>query len=129
MLIEHSKYEDAPAVAKDADGDNVFRYCEFLRFSIEGGHVDGAFIGCTFEGLDWYWGLFNCCLFVRARFTKCIFRGTSFSDCRFVDCEFLDCQFLEDNLGKGCTAEGPRVYGSTVKRCKGAEFLIANVAV
>lgn len=129
MLIERAVYEDIAAITGELDADNVFRYCEFLRSSIEGGHVDGAFIGCTFEGLEWYWGLFNSCLFVGSQFTKCIFRGTSFPDCRFVDCEFVDCEFLENDLGKGCTAEGARVYGSTAKRCKGAEFLFANVAV
>ena len=129
MLIEHAKYGDVAAATEVLDGDNVFRYCEFSNFSVEGGHVDGAFVGCTFAGLDWYWGLFNCCLFVQARFTKCIFRGASFPDCRFVDCEFVECQFLEDNLGKVCSAKGARVYGSTARRCEGAEFLFAGVAV
>ena len=129
MLIERAEYRDGATLAALLDGDNVFRYCDFSEFSIEGAHVDGAFLGCTFAGLDWYWGLFNCCLFVQARFSSCVFRGTSFPDCRFIDCEFVDCQFLEDNLGGSCKAEGARVFGSTVKGCKGAEFLFAGVAV
>lgn len=128
MLIERSEFRDQTAVAKVIDADNIFRYCEFAGFSYDGGHVDGVFIGCTFAGLDWYWGLFNNCLFSQTRFTKCIFRGTSFPDCCFVDCDFIECQFLGDNLsGRGCAAEGARVYGGSAKACKGAEFLFANV--
>ena len=129
MLIEHASYADARAASKALDGDNVFRYCEFLGYRIEGGHVDGAFISCTFQGFDWYWGIFNCCIFVECTFSKCVFRGTSFPDCRFVDCEFLECQFLEDNLGRSCRAEGARVYGGKAEGCKGADFLFSSVAV
>jgi uncharacterized protein YjbI with pentapeptide repeats len=130
MLIERTEYREQASIVTLFDQENVFRYCEFSGFSIDGGHVDGMFVGCTFRDLDWYWGLFNGCVFVNSKFAKCIFRGTAFPDCRFVDCEFIDCQFLEDNLGgKGCTADGARVYGSTAKGCKGAEFLFASVAV
>jgi|SRR5688572_11947882 len=129
MLIEHATYGDAATASKVLDNDNVFRYCEFSGYSIEGGHIDGAFVGCKFHGLEWYWGLFNCCVFVDCKFTQSVFRGTSFSDCRFVDCEFLECQFLEDNLSRSCSAEGARVYGGKAERCKGAEFLFSSVAV
>ena len=129
MLFEHAEYKDPGSATKVLNDDNVFRYCEFSGFSIDGGHVDGTFIGCTISALDWYWGLFNCCVFVRTRFAKCVFRGAAFPDCRFIDCEFVECQFLDDNLGKGCSADGARVYGSIAKECKGEEFLFAKVEV
>ncbi|HTE15856.1 MAG TPA: hypothetical protein VK642_12335 [Burkholderiales bacterium] len=37
MLIEHAKYEDAGIASKDLDGDNIFRFSEFLGFTSEGG--------------------------------------------------------------------------------------------
>lgn len=129
MLIEHAAYGDSATVSKVLNADNVFRYCEFSSFSVEGGHVDGDFFGCRFESLGWYWGLFNCCVFVDCKFVRCVFRGSSFPDCRFVDCELVECEFLKDNLGGSCSAERARVYGGTAKGCKGAEFLFAGVAV
>ena len=130
MLIERAEYREQASTAQVLDDDNIFRYCEFSGFSVEGGHVDGVFLSCTFSDIDWYWGLFNGCVFVNCKFGKCVFRGTAFPDCLFVDCEFIDCQFLGDNLsGKGCTAEGAHAYGTTVKGSKGAEFLFASVAV
>jgi len=125
VLIERTEYREQAAVAEVLDGDHVFRYCGFSGFAFEGGHIDGVFIGCTFTDLNWYWGIFNSCVFVRATFAKCVFRGTSFPDCRFVDCEFFACQFLEDDLGQCCTAEGARVCGSSADGCIGAEFLFA----
>ena len=129
MLYEHAEFGDRDSITKVLDDDHVFRYCEFSSASIEGRHIDGTFIGCTFSDIDWYWGLFNCCVFVRTGFAKCVFRGSSFPDCRFIDCEFVACQFLEDNLGTGCSADGARVYGSIAKECEGEALLLANLEV
>jgi len=129
VLIEHTTYREAGPALKVLDGNSVFRHCDFSGFSVEGGHVDGLFHGCTFSALDWYWGIFNCATFVQCKFSKCTFRGASFPDCRFVECEFLDCRFLPDNLNGNCSAEGARIYDSKAIRCEGAEFLFANVAV
>jgi uncharacterized protein YjbI with pentapeptide repeats len=128
VLIEHAEYREQRTVANVLE-DNIFRYCTFSGFSFEGGHIDGVFLGCTFCELDWYWGLFNCCVFVETHFTKCIFRGTSFSNCKFVDCEFVDCQFLPDNLGQACSADGSRMYGGTTKNCEGEALLLNAVAL
>src|ERR1051326_976880 len=87
MLVENAEYLDANSASLHLNG-GVFRYCEFSSYSVEGGHIDAVFIGCSFTHLDWYWGLFNCCLFVECTFQGCTFRGTSFPDCRFVECKF-----------------------------------------
>ena len=128
MLIEHTEYRDSAPAVKALDGNSVFRYCAFQGFSVEGGHVDGLFYGCTFEGLEWYWGLFNGCVFVQSKFKSCTFRGTAFPDCRFVECEFIECRFLGDNLGGGCSAEGAAAYDSKATHCEGAEFLFTRAA-
>lgn len=126
MLVENTEYAGKAPSGKLLNG-GVFRYCCFTSFS-EGGHVDAAFLRCTFEDVDWYWTLFNCCLFVGCTFTRCKFRGVSFPDCIFVECQFASCQFLEDNLKGNCRAEGARVYASTASDCVGEDVLFVRGA-
>ena len=125
MLIERAEYREQAAVAEVLE-KNVFRHCHFSGFSIEGGHVDAAFLACTFTRLDWYLGVFKECLFVESRFVKCVFRGTAFPGCKFVECQFIDCEFVEDDNGKRCSALGARVYGNTSKGGQGGEFLFTK---
>jgi len=127
VLIESVEYDDRRAVSNVLE-ESVFRYCEFSKFSYEGGHIDAVFLSCTFRDIEWYWGLFNACVFVGTRFVGCTFRGTSFPDCRFVECEFVECRFVADNLARECSAEGARVYGSSATSCTGAEFLFGDGA-
>ena len=128
MLIERAEYRDQAAAAGVLEG-NVFRYCQFSGFSIEGGHIDAVFLGCAFSGLDWYWGRFKECLFVETRFIKCVFRGTAFPGCKFVECQFVDCEFALDDAGKHCSADGAHVYGVVDKGSRGGEFLFAKAAL
>jgi uncharacterized protein YjbI with pentapeptide repeats len=128
MLFERTEYREQEAVAEVLE-KNVFRHCQFSGFSFEGGHIDAAFLGCTFTRLDWYWGVFKECLFVESRFVKCIFRGTAFPGCKFVECQFIDCEFVEDDQGKACSALGAHVYATLSKGGKGGEFLFAKAAL
>ncbi|MDQ1833309.1 pentapeptide repeat-containing protein [Massilia scottii] len=124
MLFEGERFE--ASLRKPAGwNDHVYRYCEFIGIDTEGGNVDSAFIGCTIERCTWYWGLFNCALFVNVKFTNCTFRGTSFGGCKFVECEFVDCHFVKDNLNGACSFEDIAWYKCTQTRCPGleAEFL------
>ena len=125
MLIEDISYSEPRVVEQICEG-NVFRHCEFSNFVIEGGHIDGVFLNCNFTNVDWYWGIFNGCVFVEVHFVRCTFRGTSFPGCKFVDCNFLDCYFVDDNLKRGCSAEGARVYGGSAKGCTGAALLFPD---
>ena len=127
MLVENAEYSEKAPSGKLLNG-GVFRYCRFASFN-EGGHVDATFLRCGFEGVDWYWTLFNCCVFVGCTFTQCKFRGVSFPDCIFVECRFDNCQFLEDNLKGTCSAEGARVYASTATNCVGEEVLFVKGAL
>jgi uncharacterized protein YjbI with pentapeptide repeats len=122
VLIENADYHD-PTGAIRALADNVLRYCSFASLLLEGAHVDVVCLGCKFENVEWYWGLFNDCTFVDSRFVRCTFRGASFPDCRFVDCEFVECRFIEDNLGGSCQAERAHLYGTSFTDCIGAEAL------
>lgn len=109
-----------------AVSDEIFRYCTFESASIDGGGSDGVFLSCTFQDLDWYWGLFNMALFVGCKFERCTFRGASFSGCRFVECSFSDCRFLPDNVGGLCTATDTNVYGCTFQNCEGFNEVFSN---
>jgi uncharacterized protein YjbI with pentapeptide repeats len=124
MLIENTNYNNQQTLSKVIE-DNVFKYCNFSQFAYDGGHIDAVFLGCVFNDIDWYWGLFNGCIFVQTKFEKCVFRGASFPDCKFVECEFIECQFIKDNLGGNCRGEGAKVYGSSAKACIGIEFLLS----
>jgi uncharacterized protein YjbI with pentapeptide repeats len=99
--------------------DSLFRYSGLTEFSIEGGHVTSVFLTATFERLDWYWGLFNLCLFADCRFEGCTFRGTAFAGSRFVDCAFVDCRFVRDNLGGECRFDEVKWYGCAQTGCEG----------
>lgn len=99
--------------------DSLFRYSSLSRFSLDGGHVTSTFLSTAFDKVDWYWGLFNVCLFVDCRFSECTFRGTSFPGCRFVDCVFADCRFGPDNLGGECLFGGAKWYGCLQSGCEG----------
>ena len=95
--------------------DNYFKLCEFEGMSPEGCGVDSDFHDCAFRSIDWYWGLFNICSFVRCQFADCIFRGSSFADCLFVECTFTNCQFVKDNLGGECDFDHTVAYGCSLE--------------
>ena len=110
------------------DADNVksanweeeyYKYCYFQTFSIEGEHVDSDFIDCTFNGIEWYWGIFNIVNFINCKFSNCVFRGTAFPDCRFVECSLTNCQFVKDNLNGDCSFENAKAYECKVSNCVG----------
>ena len=128
MLIEHTGYSDPHEVSSVLE-ENVFRYCNFRGFSLDGGHVASVFLACEFSGLDWYSTLFNCAVFVQAKFTDCHFRGTTFADCLFVKCEFVDCRFVENNMGSSCSAPSVRVYACSNRGGEGAEVLFNALAL
>jgi len=118
MLIENRQYEDEKTLSKDLEG-TVLRYCSIKDISIDGGNVDATFIGCEFQNLDWYWGLFNTSLFADVTFKNCIFRGTAFSGCRFIDCSFVGCRFMKDNLDSPCTFDDSKWFDCKVEHCEG----------
>jgi uncharacterized protein YjbI with pentapeptide repeats len=100
--------------------DDYFKFSQFTDISTDGGHVTSDFANCTFENVDWYWGIFNVVNFVECRFVNCIFRGTSFPDCKFVVCEFVNTQFIGDNLsGRGCDFEGSKAYNCRESNTQG----------
>ncbi|MDM7920706.1 MAG: pentapeptide repeat-containing protein [Pyrinomonadaceae bacterium] len=99
--------------------DDYFKYSEFSGFSMDGGHVTSDFANCTFQNVDWYWGIFNIVNFVNCVFVNCTFRGTSFADCKFVECEFAECKFIQDNLGGDCSFEGTVAYNCKVRKSEG----------
>ena len=103
--------------------ENAFRYCTFEGFSQEGGHCTSLFLDCSFDRCEWYWGLFNCAVFVGVKFNECVFRGTSFSDCKFVECEFTRCEFTADNLGANCRFNDCRWYACGKRETRGLEHV------
>ena len=113
MLIERMEYSDEPSLVADLDG-SIFRYCLFKDIAVEGKSVDAVFLSCELNDLDWYWGLFNACLFVDTQLRNCVFRGTNFADCRFLNCKFINCRFEDDNLGSACSFEGTCWFESEV---------------
>ena len=120
MLQENLTFATPKAVEKAlAKHDEIFRYCTFASANIEGGGSDGAFLSCTFRDSEWYWGLFNCALFVDCKFERCTFRGSYFADCRFVECSFVDCRFLHDNLDSSCSAPDTKIYDCFSQNCEG----------
>ena len=111
-----------------AGNDAVYRYCTFADAELEGVHCDGVFIACTFEYIDWYWGLFNTAIFVNCVWQRCAFRGTSFAGCRIVDSRFENCRFLRDNLQAPCSADDTHIYGSQAMQCEGFATLFGEQA-
>jgi uncharacterized protein YjbI with pentapeptide repeats len=118
MPIEYVEFSDESSLSKMLEG-SVLRYCTLKNFSLDGKNVDSVFLSCSLEDLNWYWGLFNCCLFVDTKFIDCVFRGSNFADCRFLNCEFSDCRFDEDNFHSPCSFDGTQWFGGKAARCKG----------
>jgi uncharacterized protein YjbI with pentapeptide repeats len=113
--------------AQTADGqqwdDDLYKFCTFENFAVEGKTVSGDFIDCTFKGMDWYWGFFSGVTFLRCHFGGCTFSGCSFTDARFVECSFEDCRFVKDNLGGDCDFAGAIAYGCDLRKgCVGFEL-------
>jgi uncharacterized protein YjbI with pentapeptide repeats len=122
MLLEHAEFHDAKSIINQ-QSEPVIRFSNFVDFSVEGGEVAGTFLNCGFSNIDWYWGIFNICLFVECRFEGCTFHGTAFPNCRFVDCEFIRCKFVKDNLDADCSFENCKWYGSSQNNCEGLKPL------
>jgi len=102
MLIHHEDYEkEMPDEMYHLDGA-IFRYCSFKNMILEGGGIDAIIISCEFNNLDWYWGIFNGCLFIDTIFNNCTFRGVGFPGCRFLNCKLNCCKFKPDNFGQEC---------------------------
>jgi uncharacterized protein YjbI with pentapeptide repeats len=150
LLIDRQNFVSKTGFPASAENGEVFLYCGFSDLEIDGRGFDGALIGCKFENIDWYWGLFNEVLISKTKFVGCKFRGTSFVGCRFLYCEFEGCEFAADNVGgfskfKDCvlveckfrrcasaTIEsdepslfmGTRLYGCTQAECVGLAELV-----
>jgi len=95
--------------------DEYFKFCTFEGLSPEGGSVDSDFHDCSFKNIDWYWGLFNICTFVKCQFANCIFRGSSFPNCLFVECKFTNCHFVKDSLASDCDFDRAAAYGCSLE--------------
>jgi uncharacterized protein YjbI with pentapeptide repeats len=120
MLFENQTFAFKLSKPVSLD-ENVFRYCEFADMQFEGGDVTSMFLGCSFTGCGWYWGLFNTTILVDVKFVDCTFYGTAFSGARFINCEFEDCKFLKDNLNTECKFNEVRWFACTQKNCTGLE--------
>ena len=89
----------------------MFQDCGFECLTIDGLDVDAVFMRCALNRVDWYWGLFNGCLFVDTRFENCKFHGSHFLGCRFLNCVFENCEFGPDNMMKLCDFDDSEWYG------------------
>lgn len=118
MLIERVTYVDESSLSEDLE-NSIFRYCIFRYIVVDGKNISSVFLSCELLGIDWYWGHFNCCLFVDTRFEKCVFRGSNFSGCRFLNCEFIECQFVDDSLRSPCGFDGTQWFKCVTKECVG----------
>jgi|GEM_PF-758377 len=118
MLFESIDYRNAKEVGKVLES-SVFKYCSFQDIALEGMQTDAVMLGCKVRSLNWYWGLFNCCLIADTRFESCVFRGTSFSSCRFLNCEFIGCSFEQDSFGGLCQFDDTQWYGGKAAGCSG----------
>jgi uncharacterized protein YjbI with pentapeptide repeats len=105
-----------------------FKYCTFSDLKMEGQTICSDFVGCTFEKIDWYWGLFTGSNFIDCRFNECTFAGTAFPDTRFIDCKLIDCNFIADNLASPCSFENGVAYGCTIVNCTGFDLSITGAA-
>ena len=99
--------------------DDFFKFCDFVGFSVDGEVVASDFVCCSFNKIDWYWGLFVGCNFISCNFTDCSFAGASFPGTRFVDCKILNCVFIKNNLGTDCDFSETTVYGCSVENTTG----------
>lgn len=125
MIIDGKEFTNKYSPSKLLTGE-VYRYCTFSSFSVEGPQIEGAFLDCTFSRLDLYWAFFNCAVIVSCKFEDCVFRGASFRGCKVVDSEFLRCRFVLDNLGGSCASSDTHWYGCTATDCEGWEALMAQ---
>jgi uncharacterized protein YjbI with pentapeptide repeats len=124
IIVEHIEAMDTEALRTQLSEECVYRFVRFTDISFEGGVVDATFLTCTFTKMEWYWGLFNCVVFVECRFEDCVFRGSAFPDCKFVDCTFARCRFIKDNLGGDCSFERAKWYGCAQTDCEGLGELV-----
>ena len=96
-----------------------FKYCTFSGLDIAGHVICSDFVGCTFQNVYWYWGLFTETNFIDCRFEDCTFAGTAFPNSRFVDSTLKDCKFIADNLAAPCSFDNAVAYGCSVVNCAG----------
>lgn len=94
--------------------ENYFKFCDFENCSVEGGTVCSDFVDCSFNDVDWYWGLFSASNFVKCLFKDCVFRGSSFPDSRFVECTLTNCRFVKDNLDGDCDFSRTVAYSCSI---------------
>jgi hypothetical protein len=121
MLIESIIFE-AEEAFPDLGENHVFRYCTFLpRQNLPLAVIDGIFIGCTFQGLDFYWTIFNNTLVADSRFDGCTFGGARFHSSRFIECSLEKCAFKNDAFGKECDFQESRWYACTQDRSTGID--------
>jgi uncharacterized protein YjbI with pentapeptide repeats len=99
--------------------DAYFKLCAFSGFAMEGQYVSSDFVDCSFQDLDWYWGLFTHSNFVGCRFQDCTFAGTGFPDTRFIDCRFTNCSFVKDEFGRECDLTKTLDYGCKLSDTNG----------
>ncbi len=92
-----------------------FKYCTFSGLEMEGHTICSDFVGCTFENVYWYWGLFSETNFIACHFNECTFAGTAFPGSRFIDCQLTNCRFIAENLASRlCSFDGAVAYGCSV---------------
>lgn len=118
MLIEYELYNKKHHISGMND-NNILRYCEFDGSNLEGTIFDSTFLNCTLRNLDWYWVMFNSCLFVDTLFEASIFRGAGFYHCRFVNCRIIGCDFINDNLNGACRFESSHWFNCTIQNSQG----------
>ncbi|MFZ6658229.1 pentapeptide repeat-containing protein [Undibacterium sp. TJN19] len=99
--------------------EHVFRYCEFADIQFEGESVTSAFLGSSFIGCGWYWGVFNTTILIDVKFLNCTFCGTAFSGARFINCKFENCKFLKDNLDAECRFDEVGWFACSQENCTG----------
>jgi len=102
-----------------------FKYCTFSGLNMDGHVICSDFVGCTFENIYWYWGLFTASNFIDCQFNECTFAGTNFPDSRFIACKLTNCKFLADNLAaRPCEFDNAVAYGCSVVNCPGFTLAI-----
>jgi fluoroquinolone resistance protein len=117
-LVQNEEFFEACGRFAKVPSEAIFAYCSFEGFEISGPSAEGAMIGCHFEKMSWYWGLFNTALISRSVFEDCVFRGCSFRGVDFVNCTFTRCRFELDNLGGGCLFDECRLVECAFENCE-----------
>jgi uncharacterized protein YjbI with pentapeptide repeats len=121
MLFESIVF-DADEPLPELGEDHVFRYCTFLpRQNLSLSVIYGVFLGCTFQGLDFYWAIFNNALVANSTFDGCTFGGASFHSSQFIECSLKNCAFEADAFGKQCDLQESRWYSCLQQRCTGID--------